>query len=371
MTKKFFFWPLLVFLALVALQALPFPGIYLTMLGGPWLAGLALVLTVAGLALDALVGNILRVWLIIPSASLLVNYILYYDQGLAIAKREAELKGSNPTQLLQFDPSRHSLVTKAARAIVTGYQVPVAFSRKINFKPQNYASHQLISRQECRTLLKDRPERVLTSGVNFQPPAGRRVAVRNLCVLSFPERPSNEIVEVLIKDQEIWKRKPTIMEGVYTLKYRGKTLGEYRTGSIYRYFALPFPLIGCGLNSSGPRWECFATLKKSLYTLDTKPDAVTEEGYTNPIAIMLGLKRYTLKSLEGFQGYASNKATEVKTRFAAAGAKARDQAARVEDKTFNLLDQMLRDPKRQKWEMPPNFVSLLVKNKKRLAAEVK
>lgn len=350
MTGKLFIWPLLAFVVLAALQIFPQTGIYLMLIGAPLWTGYLLLAAFIGLAIDAFVGNVRRFWIVVPLLALTAYYSLYLHQGWTIASREAQLKENNPTQLLQFDPSKHSLVTKNASGVVNGYRVPVAYS------PGN-RSHQLVRRGECDALRKDSLARIQTTGVHFQPPSGRRVYLRNLCILSLPDVPRSEIVEVLVSEQEVWKRKPTIEEGVYTLVHNGRKLGEYRTASIFRYSPIPMPIIGCGLNSSGPSWDCFASLKRTRYVLDTKPDTLPNEQAEHPVAIMLGLEPYSLQELQGFNGYPTSEI---------ALAKASGEAKRVEEDAYVTLVSMVHDPK---VELPWRFGYSLAQNEERLARD--
>jgi hypothetical protein len=329
--KKLFIIPLVSFTILLLLQLLPVPGIYLMMFGGAWWTGLALLVTLAAFAADALIGNIRRAWIAVPLFAFAAYYSLYLYQGWTIQQREAELKRQNPALLLQFDPARQSLVMDTEGGfIVSSFRVPIAYSGGAGSDPQNHVSHQLLPRDECDALQKDSLARVNKSGVFFRS-AGKSVAIRNLCLLSFPDSPTGEIVEIRTKQQEVWKRKTTIEEGVYTLFHNGQKLGEYRTASIFRYPAFPFPIIGCGLNSGAPSWDCFATFKTSRYVLDTSPLAASDPSEQHPVAIMLGLARYTLDELNNFQSYGSNRASVDR---------ARSEAQQVEDDTFEVLAEL-------------------------------
>ncbi len=353
-SNRLFFWPLVASILLVILQLNPYSGLFLMMAGGGFLTGIAFLAFLAGLTIDCLNYKVSRVFLIIPLGFLAWYYSLVIEQRFRIFAYESEASDTNPQLLLKFDPQQHSLVTKHADELVISHKIPVVFSRSNNYKDTLFLSYRVEHSETCKSIPKDSLSRIGRIGFRFRAPNGEETRVRNLCRLRFPERPTKKIVEVHIKEPKIWLRKATIEENIFTLIFEGKELGQYRTGVIYRYPLLPFPFFACGLNSGAPSWDCGGGFRKRLHKLDTTPrmsDIAKEE---HPIAIMLGLKRYSLSDLKEFKSYPLNQpALRVM----------RQESIRVTERVFHELERLMRTPN---VSQPFGFEYSLVANKEYL-----
>jgi len=286
---------------------------------------------------EALSGWLPRWLIFIPIVFFAHYYLLFFNQTKEIKTLEAEFQQTNPTLLYDFNSDLEHLVTKNASRIVTNYRIPVVFSKTSKNK---LFSHRMISKQSCASIPKDSEARIQTSNVNYReaPLPGRkfgRLKIRKgLCLLRIPEAPSKTILEVKTKEQKVWKHKPSIEIGKYTLLKNGIELGHYRTASVWRYGIFPLPRIGCFLNSSRPKWECFYDYKKSLYKLKTNPSSLGQELKINPVALMLGLQNYNEKDYSEFKEY---------TESANAIAEASGLADKIVNDMFEHLDLMMLD----------------------------
>src|SRR5262249_8895635 len=114
--RLFSFWVLVAFISLLALQALPYPGIFLMMFGAPFLCGLLSHVFLIGLAVEVMLGRVPRFLLFIPLVAYGAYYAIYLKQSLDIRTGALQLQASNPSLVLQFDPTRYSLVLQQYRA---------------------------------------------------------------------------------------------------------------------------------------------------------------------------------------------------------------------------------------------------------------
>jgi hypothetical protein len=133
--------------------------------------------------------------------------------------------------------------------------------------------------------------------------------------------------------------------------FDGKVVGSYRTASVWRLPRFPVLVITCGL---GPSWRCF-DFWRTLESIDTVPESVDRTRYDTPVSIMLGLRKYTAADLADFRGFAQN---------ASALASAAAEPARVEDRVFGVLQQILAG---QDVEPPHNLGYSIATNPQRLA----
>lgn len=348
LTRLLSFWLFSAFLVLWLLQLFPTSGIIVMMFGAAFWCGILLLASVIVLFIEALIGRVPRWMVIIPIILFGGYYALYFQQAFQIANREAELQQANKKDLYRFNHDQENLVTKHARVLVSGYRVPVVYEPNKNFV-EGHLSHRIITSESCGSIPKDSESRIQKSGVNYRTPPrhGRTYgSLRSrvgLCMLRMPEKPTKQLITVDVKDQQIWKKKASIEEGVYTLKKGGKIIGQYRTASVQKYTKLPFPIIGCFLNSSAPSWDCVYRLRKSLYWLKTNPVGTSQDIKVNPVAMMLGLKEYQDEDYSNFKEYPES---------ASAITKAQGAAENLIDGMFEQLDSMMVSPDQKvSWRM--------------------
>jgi hypothetical protein len=323
LTKLVSFWAAVGFAMLMALQVVPYTGVFLMIFGGMVIAGALIHLFLISLFFEALFGRVPRVLMIVPIAAYGAYYAVYLYQGSEIQRTSAALQASNPGKVLDFDPSLHSLVTAQANALVQGYAIPVAYEANRDFQPEAHLSFRLIRRDQC-DIPRDSQGRIQTFGMHF----GRRFQ-RSVCVLRFPEAPTSDVVLANRHgDDEVWRRKWRISQQVTEIVVDGAVVGSYRTASVWRLSPWPIVFVGCALISSTSAWKCGADFMRSHIVLDTLPAGVDRESYDSPISVMLGLKKYTASDLADFRGYALN--DEALARVAV-------EPGRVEDSVFAVL----------------------------------
>jgi hypothetical protein len=349
-SKLVSFWSFLLFAGLLALQAFPYTGIFLMMLGAASLSGVLIHVFLISLFIEAGLRRVPRFLIVIPIAAYGGYYVFYAQQMLEIAQKSAELRASNPGKVLDFDARAHSLVTTDANRLTQYYAIPVAYEANANFQPEGHLSYRLIRRDQCN-IRKDSQHRIQTFGMHL----GHSFQ-QGVCVLRFPEAPTAKAVTAVRSgDDEIWRRKWGISEQVTELRLDGAVIGRYRSASVWRLPALPMGVVGCALISSTPAWKCGADFLRTHTVIEAVPFGVDRVHYDTPLSVMLALKKYTEADLANFRGYALN---------GPALARIAGESDRVEDDVFKVLADILdgRDPK------PPfNLGFSLSRNPERLA----
>src|ERR1700689_5283218 len=295
-SKVFVF--LLVFLAL---EVLPLPGIYLMFLGGSLFAGLLVHLLLASVFVEALTGRIPRALILVPIIAYGAYYAAYFREGWQVAQVSQKLKTTNPGKIYDFDPAANSLVMDRGQEFVETHDVPVVYEPNRNF-PEGYLSERLITRVQCRGIKKDTQNRVSTLGVHFND-----IFQQNICLLRFPERPTNKAVKViLVGDPQLWARDGDIRQQTTEIAVDDKTVGSFTRAFIWRLPPLPVLAIGCILIDQPPAWKCLATFDRKLVTIDGIPDNVDRGKFDDPTSVMLGIREYSAADLANFSGFDSN-----------------------------------------------------------------
>jgi hypothetical protein len=320
---------LLAIIALLALQAFPYTGIFLMIFGGASLAGLLVQVFLISLFAEAFMGRVPRVLVAVPLIAYGSYYALYAYQTVAIWQKSAELRRENSGKIFDFDPEVHSLVSPDADALVAQYAIPVAYQPNQNFDPERHLAFRLIRSDQCDNVAKDSRNRIQKFGVRF----GNGFQ-NNVCQLRFPESPPKKVVTAVKHgDEEVWKRKWEIGEQLTEILVDGAVVGSFRTASVWRLPLLPEVTIGWGLISGGtPAWKCYADFVRSHVNIDTVPDSVDHAKYGSPESVMLGIPKYTAAEMADFRGFKQN--DEALARIA-------EEPKRVEEDSFALLKQIV------------------------------
>jgi len=313
---SFSFWALVAFVALFALQAFPITGIYLMLMGAALWCGFAAQAFLLGLFVEAILGRIPRLLIIVPLAAYGAYYAMYAKQALEISAKARQLQASNPSLVRKFDPAANSLVLPRPKAELAAshYDVPVTYEANANFKPQGYMSHRLIDAEQCvkarEMQARLRAEKVvaafgLAASVRFDERGGftNDNIIKNVCILNFPERPPLPLIIVSERgDTEVWRRKYTIEEQFVDFTLNGEVFATYATASIWRLPLLPIVVIGCALIDNPASWACAAGFKRDHETIDGTPKSVDKALYDTPESIALGLRKYSRADYANFTG---------------------------------------------------------------------
>jgi len=292
---------LLALIAVFALQAFPYTGVFVMILGGLTLAGLLTQVFLISLLVEAFLGRVPRALAAIPIIAYGGYYALYAYQAIDIQLKTAQLQQRNPGKIFDFNPEVHSLVTPDAR-LVTQYAIPVAYQPDKNLKPEDHLAFRLVRNDQCNKLSKGGRHRVQQFGVHFGD-----VFQNKVCELRFPESPPRKVVRAVKHGdtEETWNGKLEISEQVTEIIIDGAVVGSFRTASVWRLPIFPRLNIGCGLRNFSD-WKCGADFLRSHVRIDTIPHSVDHGKYGSPESVMLGIPKYSAADLANFNGFKQN-----------------------------------------------------------------
>jgi hypothetical protein len=314
LASLFSVWALIAFAVLGLLQLFPYTGVILMVLGGALWCGLAVHAFLIGLGVEAALGRVPRFLLVVPLAAYSGYYVMYLQQAREIAAKAQQLKATNPSLVLTFDPARYSLVLPQvhAKLIAEHYDVPVTYDANPNFRPDGFLSHRLLNRQQCadatavQAKLRAQRSRAafgLVMPVEVGDGTIMPTYIKDVCLLNFPEKPPlQQIVVTRRGDDAVWRRERGILEQTTDFNLDGKLFATYHTASVWRLSPFPLLLIGCALNSGAPSWDCFANFNHALEVINTTPDNVDGARYDLPESIVLGLRKYLPNDYVEFKG---------------------------------------------------------------------
>jgi hypothetical protein len=318
---------LIVLIIFLALEYFPFTGLFLMFLGGPLIAGILLNLFFATMFVEAATGRIPRAFILVPIIVYGGYYVAYFREGMQVEQLSQKLQTNNPGKLYDFDPTANSLVMNQAQEFVEAHDVPVVYEPNKNF-PEAYLSERLITRAQCRDIKRDTQNRVSTLGVFFN-----GTFQQNVCLLRFPEHPTNKVVRVtFLGDPQIPMRRGGIHQQTTEISIDDKTIGSFTSASIWRLPSLPVLAIGCILIDQPAGWRCAAEFNRSLVKIDGIPDSVDRTKFDDPVSVMLGIRKYAAADLYTFAGFDSNSPTLDSVH---------KEPERVQNNVFDALDAVI------------------------------
>jgi hypothetical protein len=309
--KSFSLWAFIAFLLLFLLQVFPFPGLYLMFIGGALLCGIALHAALLGIAVEALLGRLPRVLIIIPLAAYGGYYLIYWKQGRDIALEAERLQASNRAFVRTLDFSVNSLVAPfgTAELLASRYEVPVAYDANSFIKPEGYISHRLLDAEQC-SRVRDaqaqlREQRASPPTLLFKPVrlGSEGPVLKDVCVFNFPEAPPFDPIVVTYRNHtDDSEPRRGITEHFVDFSFAGHVFATYATASVWRLPRLPILVIGCFLNDKNPSWDCGAEFARRYEAVDSTPVGVDKAVYDIPESIVLGLRKRTASSYTNFKG---------------------------------------------------------------------
>lgn len=297
-------YALILFVVLVMAQVIPFTGVFLIFLAAPVWTGLLIHVFLIALAVEALIGRMPRWTLAVPIVAYSAYAGLYVFESVAVIRTEARLRAANSGLVLAFDPAQHSLVTPSAATFVRSHRIPVAYTLVPDLKPEGVRAFRLVTGDQCK-LDRGSFGRIYSSGVSA-PQSTRSFA----CSLVALEKPPYAVISVTKASTPVWMLRPgEIHEEANEVSFNGQVIGRYKSASISRLSLLPFPIVGCGLNSGAAKWQCFAGFSRSLIELNVVPPSVDSLRFDTPESVMLGIPKLTATDIANFRGYSENEVT--------------------------------------------------------------
>lgn len=281
------------------LQLVPWLGFFIGAIGTLYLCGLLLILAMLFLFYEAITGIVSRVFIIIPILGFGAYYSIFFHQMWQIKSYESEYQKNNPVNVYSLNQEKEHLVTVNAGRIVENYNIRVAFGK--NYK--GYRSHRLFTQKNCNKIKGNfTPFGVHKNNVIYRDPPtpsesfGRIQTREGVCKISIPEAPTKRIISVDVTNERRGIFKTSIAERLYTLNVNDKKLAEFHTGTVYRYGVFPLPIIACVMPIG-----CEFGFYKSFYRLKTNPITIPQNIDIDPVAVMLGLKKYSAEDYMVFE----------------------------------------------------------------------
>ena len=256
---------------LFALQAFPFTGVFLMMLGAPLWSVLLINAGMIGTAAEAATGRVSRVWLILPLAFYGGYWTLAAQDHLRLNALSAAYDAANAGVDIPFDPARQSLafVEEGSGGWFTrNYALPVAYSVNGNF-PEGYLSHRIMDAATCAKV-RETPALsaafVKTSWFHDGDSIRSRRLEKRFCSLSMPERPERPLVQVSRREERTVDGSLPVTRVTTTVTMPDRTSFRLMGGVAAPLAWLPMPVVGCALNSAAPSWDCGAQFRRDRFT---------------------------------------------------------------------------------------------------------
>jgi hypothetical protein len=283
-------------IGLFVLQALPLPGIFIVMLGAPFIDALLLHLFLVALFVESAIGRLPRVLAVVPFLAYGAYYWAYFEQDRMVAEESAKLRTINIGKVFDFDPSAMSLVLDKYNDLdgfVAFHQIQVAYS--------GISSARLVPASQCATM---------KSYDNGAKAWVRRIPIYDYhlftketqpCWLTRIEQPPNRPVLVQSADHasplHVWLG---ISEPSTDIVVDGKIVGSLR--EIYVRRIPPYLwFLGCGLVDSPASWACGGFYEGGEDYIRWYPPSVDRARFDTPASILLGIPKYTNSMVAGSQ----------------------------------------------------------------------
>lgn len=292
--------------ALFVLQMIPLIGIFLMLLLAIFWSVLLINAGMIGIAVEAAIGRVSRWWLVVP--------LVFYGGYWAVAARDhmtmrrlgAAYDATNAKVMTGFDPVRQALAfdgragNGAGAWLTQNYDLPVAYSVNDNFQ-EGFLSYRMMGKDICAKVRETpalRAAFVNVFGFHDGDDIRNRKMESRFCTLSMPERPALPLVRISSTETKGHEtglpitRATTMITMPNGRRYR--LLGGYAAPLGW----IPMPMMGCGLNSAAPSWDCDARFSRKGFT----PIVSGETRYSRDnivLARALGLTRVSITERRG------------------------------------------------------------------------
>lgn len=290
-------------LLLLVLQLIPVVGVFLMIMAVPSWSILLVNGGFIGIAIEALVrrSSIHPAWLIAPILWFGGYGTYYLVQEVHLFLQRASVAEHNEGVEISFDPEVHSLVVDGLdiQPLYAGYGLAAVYLQNDNYAGFSHMSYRLAPRQLCQDIM-DNSALYGSVGVSvfglrraveaFDPNNAYEYETRP-CELRMPEDPPPGTAVAVDyhfeRDATVEEYAGVSATAISMPNGSSYTLRGGRASRLASWF--PRLVIGCGLNSSNPSWDCFGGFLRTsrdgeLATVNDEP--VSE---TQLLAAVLGL----------------------------------------------------------------------------------
>lgn len=309
------------------LQVIPYTGIILKMLAGAYWPGLLISAGMICLACEALLGDwlferkIAVAWLLVP-AIYFIGYIgAYHASQQQFAQLQEEVRRANNIAKIAFDPAADTIYLTMkngnpswiAQALVSEYGVGRVYVKNANTKHASHSLYGIAPFEVCRQIDQTQAARDVGAGT-FGISDGS--GVRHFSVGRHGTKPVTYCGYVMPKDPGAGERLlkveldesrtetwllGTLRQGTALLTHAAGSPHLLKSGSASTLTVLPYPILGCVLDSGAPAWRCIRGFSHSRIT-PFGDSALFEPTIVPVVAKALGLSRVTLRTVEPYAG---------------------------------------------------------------------
>jgi len=285
-----------IFFVLLASLALALVGIdeILAFIAGG-VVGVFIHVLMLSLFIEAMIRRIGRAWLLVPFGLYGSYYAICCYQIILIDRKSEELHASNPEQIMDFDPTRYSLVTNEAERLVSNYRIPVAYTIDGAQYPENkgFSSYRLIRKDRCKVAIN----KLHAVALWLHPD---NVMSQNACLLRMSEAIQKKALTVVSRGDADWDHRWGFNNRVTEIALDGTVIGSFRTASLWRWSSFPFGVFFC--YRSYPSFKCQGEVFGQIVYINGISTEVDYNKTVVPESVMLALPKYTQADAENFQG---------------------------------------------------------------------
>lgn len=274
---------LLLGVATYLIQIPPYVGIFTMLLLAPAWPMLCIYATAIGVLAESASGKVSKWWLLLPFVPFATYEAMAVREHLQVRTLAHDIRTSNASAVLTFDPTRSTLVfegsgaDRAARDIVANTTIPTAYAEGDAIRT--------IAKADCADIRAIMPS-ATTSGIQDMGMHRNAELDERACSVRTEDSPTLPITHV----------KTSILFGPNQGEYRTTTRitapsgsGTTISGGMARPLSLiPFLVAGCALDSATPRWKCFASMTRSRVKL--AQTAIYQDVDASEIARVLDLE---------------------------------------------------------------------------------
>jgi hypothetical protein len=253
------------------LQVSPVIGIFLMFTSAIFWSVVLINASMIGVAVEATVGRVSRLWLLLPMLFYGGYWIAATLDHLALREIASRYDESNKQIVTGFDPIRQVLVFEndGGEAWLTqNFALPVTYSVNPNV-PDGYMSNRMIESSVCTIVDKTgalRAASIYSFDFHNVTPLGSRYMEKRFCNVSIPEKPKLPLVVVGRKETKDFERGLPVTRIVTTIVMPDGRRFELFGGVAAPLSWIPMPIMGCALNSAAPRWDCSAGFMRNRFT---------------------------------------------------------------------------------------------------------
>jgi hypothetical protein len=290
-------WSLWFFVATAVvylLQRFPPTGIFLMLFLAMFWSVILVNAGFIGIGIEALTGRVSLAWLLLPLLYFGGYYAFYAKDQAALAAARAHYAKFNSGKSLPFDPARQDVIFEKGKGDF--HPTPQDFVRRFGLKrafDANGLVHFIGDKDACALVRGNdvyRSAGIYSFGFQTEGDLRHRQFVKGYCLIYAPGTPDRAAVRVVSDDASTssWGLPVRKQE----LHVRDEASGretEIWAARASPLPAFPMPVMGCGLNSGNPSWDCFTGFYRRSF-VPIMPRDKRFGGSVDVLASALGLR---------------------------------------------------------------------------------